>query len=113
MQYSATHAQDLKQQTIHDNLRLITLDIKYMYVNIPIHETLRITKTLLSKRNNALITQQMIRLLETILQQNYYTFMDNLYQTKKGISMGSPLSNTITEIFLQHLEQTPQTHFGH
>jgi len=106
VQDSATLAQDLKQLTIHDNLRLITLDIKDLYVNIPIHETLRITKTLLSKRNNALITQHIIRLLQTILQQNYFIFMDNFYQPEKSIPMGSPLSNTIAEIFLQHLKHT-------
>ena len=106
VQDSATLAQDLKQLTIHDNLRLITLDKRDLYVNIPIQETLRIMKILLSKQNNTLITQQMIRLLETILQQNYFTFMDNYYQPVKGIAMGSPLSNTIAKIFLQHLLDT-------
>ena len=52
----------------------------------------------------------MIRLLETILQQNYFTFMDNFYQPEKAISMGSPLSNSIAEIFLQHLEHTHLKH---
>jgi len=34
------------------------------------------------------------------------SFENNLYQPEKGISMGSPISNTIAEIFLQHIENT-------
>ena len=48
----------------------------------------------------------MIKLIETTLQQNYFTFANNIYQPVKGVSMGSPLSGNIAEIFLQHLEQT-------
>jgi len=40
----------------------------------------------------------------TILQQNYFTFQEQIYQTDKEIVMGSPISGTIAEIFLQHLE---------
>jgi hypothetical protein len=60
---------------------------------------------MLSVHNTEPITQQIIILLKTILEQNYFTFLDNTYQPEKGVSMGSPLSNTIAEIFLQHLEQ--------
>jgi hypothetical protein len=31
-------------------------------------------------------------------------FQDNCYQPDKGVAMGSPLSGTVAEIFLQHLE---------
>jgi len=49
---------------------------------------------------------QICRLLETILQQNYFIFQEQIYQPDKGIMMGSPISGTIAEIFLQHLEHT-------
>ena len=39
-----------------------------------------------------------------ILQQNYFIFQEQIYQPDKGIAMGSPISGTIAEIFLQHLE---------
>jgi hypothetical protein len=44
-------------------------------------------------------------LLETILQQNYFSFQNNTYQPEKGVSVGSPISNT-AEIFLQYLKNT-------
>jgi hypothetical protein len=65
-----------------------------------------ITKSILLKHNDSQVTKQIITLLETILQQNYFSFENNLYQPEKGISMGSPISNTVAEIFLQDTENT-------
>jgi hypothetical protein len=73
-------------------------------------ETLAITKHLLSEHNEEHITTQILKLLETILQQNYFSFQNNTYQPEKGVSMGSPISNTVAEIFLQYLENTHLKH---
>jgi len=48
----------------------------------------------------------MITFLEVTLQQNYFSFCNNIYQPEKGVSMGSPISNMVEEIFLQDLEKT-------
>jgi len=42
----------------------------------------------------------------TILGKNYFAFQDHCYQPDKGVAMGSPLSGTVAEIFLQHLENS-------
>ena len=104
---STNLAQDLKNIIIKDKYQLITFDIKDLYVNIPIEETINITKALLmaQNNNNNNITLQMLKLIKTMLQQNYFAFNGNIYQPKKGISMGSPLSGEIAEIFLYHLEK--------
>ena len=94
---------DLTKMKLDENHRMITLDNKDLYVNIPIQETLRIAKTLLLENNNEHTTKQMITLLEVTLQQNYFSFCNNIYQPEKGVSMGSPISNTVAEIFLQDL----------
>src|SRR5215469_16522409 len=85
---------------------MIILDIEDLYVNIPINETIMITKTLVSKHNNEQTTNQITMLLETILKQNYLSFQGNIYQPTKGVSMGSPISGIMAEIFLQHIENT-------
>jgi len=97
--------QELKQFKLNNNHRLITFDIKDLYVNIPTTETLNIGKSMLDTQNNKNITQQILLLLNTTLHQNYFTFDNKIYQPTTGISMGSPLSNDITEIFLQYHEQ--------
>ena len=80
------------------------MDIKDLYVNIPITETIDTARTQLLKHTDPEITTQICRLLETILQQNYFLFQEQIYQHNKGITMGSSISGTIVEIFLQHLE---------
>jgi len=42
--------------------------------------------------------------MEAVLSQNYFMFQNQIYQPEKEVSMGSPISSTIAEIFLQYLE---------
>ena len=67
---STTLAQDLTKLNFNRHHRLMSLDIKYLYVNILITETTDITKQQLLKYNDLEITLQICKLLETILQQN-------------------------------------------
>jgi hypothetical protein len=84
---------------------MINFDIKDLYVNIPIDETLNIIKTELLQNNNNHITHQILSLLRVILSQNYFTFQQQIYQPEQDISMRSPISSLIAEIFLQHFEE--------
>jgi len=86
--------------------KLITYNIKDLYVNIPKEDTLTITKSRPLKSNDTQTMQQIITLMRLVLSQNYFTFQNKVYQPEKGVSMGSPISSTIAEIFLQYY-----THF--
>jgi hypothetical protein len=101
---SITLAEDLSKLTTNENHRMINYDIKDLYVNIPIADTLTITKSMLNKHNDSQITRQLLRLLDVILHQNYLAFQNQIYKPEKGVSMGSPISNIVAEIFLQHFE---------
>jgi hypothetical protein len=83
---------------------MITYDIKDLYVNIPIEETLTITKQQLLKNNDKCKTKQIITILHTLLKQNYFEFQETIYHPNKGVAMGSPISGTMAEIFLHHIE---------
>ena len=82
---------------------MVTYDIKDVFINIPIEGTLTITKALLLKNNNKQMAQQIITLLRLVLSQYCFTFRNQIYEPEKGIAVGSPISGTIAEIFLQHL----------
>ena len=97
-------ANDLTKLKINGNHKLLTYDIKDVYVSIPIEETLTITKSKLLENNDMQTTQQIITLKKLILSQNYFTFQNKICQPEKGGSMGSPVSSIIAEIFLQHFE---------
>jgi len=83
---------------------MITFDIKDLYVNIHIDETFNIIKMKLQQNNDTQTTHQIISLLKTVMSQNYFTFQQKIYQPEQGISMASPISSLIAEIFLQNYE---------
>jgi hypothetical protein len=66
-------AEELKTIHFHENMKIITLDIKDLYVNLPIQGILQTTIFWLSRHNNTSTTiEQILQLLETILKQNYF-----------------------------------------
>jgi len=88
---------------------LITKYIKDLYVNLPIQNILHITRFWLNKHNNInTITEQTLYLLKVILKQNYFQYNNQFFQkkkTKRSHCHGIPISSTITEIYLQILEE--------
>jgi len=72
--------------------------------NIPIEETIRITKHQLLKNNDIHITKQIITVLKIILEQNYFAFQETIYHPNKGTAMGSPISGNMAELFLQYIQ---------
>jgi len=54
--------------------------------------------------NNEEMNGQIILLLNTVVEQNYFQYNDQFFKLAKGTAMGSPISGTIAEIYLQHTE---------
>ena len=113
-QYNVTNsinlANELIKLEITDNHKLISFDIKDLYVNIPIQETIKIVQKKMTKNNDPQKTQQIIKLLKVILEQNYYSFRQQIFQPTQGVAMGSPISGLIAELFLQHFEEIHLKH---
>jgi len=62
-------AQELHNIQIDGNYKLITLDIKDLYVNLPIQSIIRTTRFWLNKGNHdKIITEQVLYILEIILK---------------------------------------------
>ena len=58
---SITLANELTKININENHRMVTFDIKDLYVNIPIGEALEIANNLLKENNNEQETKQINR----------------------------------------------------
>jgi hypothetical protein len=87
-------------------MKVITLDIKNLYVNLPIKGIIDTTRFWLNKNGNTNeLTKQTLCLLETILRQNYFQHNEQFFQPEKGIAVGSPISSTVAEIYLQYIEE--------
>jgi hypothetical protein len=105
-------AEELKIIQIDKHKKVITLDMKDLYVSLPIQGILHTTKFWVSKHNNTnILTEQTLQLLEVILKQNYFQYNNQLFQPVKGTAMGSPISNTIAKIYLQFLEEMHIKHW--
>jgi len=50
------------------------------------------------------MNKQIIILMNTVIEQNYFQYNNKFYKPHKGIVMGSSISGTIAEIYLQHIE---------
>jgi hypothetical protein len=64
----------------------------------------------MTKNNDPQKTQQIINLLKVILEQNYFTFQEQIFQPTQCVAMGSPISGFESEIFLQQHEEIHLKH---
>jgi len=112
--YNITNSNGLTHELVklHINThhRLLTLDIKDLCINVPIQETLNLTKAQVTNYNDKHSTYQIMTVLNIILKQNYFSFRGQIYQPDKGVVMGFQVSCTMAEVFLQHLEETTIKH---
>ena len=100
-------AEELKNVKINENTRIITLDIKDLYMNLPPKVIIKATRHWLNKNNNNReIINQVLNILWTIMKQNYFQYKDKFYQPERGKGMGSPISGTMAETYLQYIEET-------
>ena len=70
---------------------------------IPVNETIDIIKNELHQNSSLskLEIKEIIKLLKTILSQNYFTFNDKFYFQSKCLAMSSPLSDFLDDVYLQ------------
>ena len=109
--FNITNSTDLINQLsktpITPTSTLASLDISNMYSNIPIAETRKILENM--TQNNLVnpdVKQELLSWFDTITKQNYFLSNDNIIIQKEGLAMGAPSSGILSEIFLQHAEQS-------
>jgi hypothetical protein len=106
IQNSKQFANQIKNLNIHDGHKMMTLDISNLYTNIPVKEVIQIIEKELGNNSNlnSSVKTEIIRLIKTTTEQNYFMFNDNFWKQETGTPMGSPISSIIAEIVLQNLE---------
>jgi hypothetical protein len=96
----------LKEINIQDGTKVCSFDIKNMYTNIQQKELINIIYNALA--NNDTPDDQkneIVKLVKTILNQNYFQHNTQIYIQQEGLAMGAPTSAILAEIFIQYLEQ--------
>jgi len=83
--------QDMHNIQINEHNRMITLDIKDLYVNLPTKNIPCITEFWLNRsKHHPATTEHIPYFLKIILKQNYFQYNNQFYQPNNSNAMGSP-----------------------
>jgi hypothetical protein len=52
------------------------------------------------------IRKELLRIIKTVLKQNYFNFKNTTYTQPEGLAMGAPKSAIFSELYLQKIEHT-------
>jgi hypothetical protein len=99
-------AQELHKLHITEKHKILTLDIKDLYVNLPKQGIIQSIIFSLDKNNTCKkVKDQIIRLRKIISEQNYFQYNDQFFKPKNGTAMGSHVFGTLAEIYLEHTDE--------
>jgi hypothetical protein len=98
---------DLTDLPYDHTIKFASFDITNMYSNIPKNEVITIIKKLCEASGTEdSIKQDILKISEVLIEQNYFHFQDIICIQNGGLAMGAPTSSTFSEIYLQYIENT-------
>ena len=95
---------------IEENEMFNSHDVFSLFTNTPIKESLEIIKKRLMddkdlKNRTKLDANDITEMLEFILTKTYFEFRGAIYRQRFGAAMGSQVSSTVANFFMEFLEQ--------
>jgi len=95
----------IKTVQVPPNARLISFDVTNLFTNVPVHESKQLVQDILNESScDKLVKDEFMILFDTCLKQNYFRFNNVFYKQLHGLSMGSPISPLVADIFMNYLE---------
>lgn len=108
----------LRQQDLDlgEDVWLVTGDVKAMYTNIPPAEAISVVDEILQKsrkghRSNG--AADLIKLLEFVLQNNCFNFLEDSYIQKSGLAMGTACAPAVANLYCAKYEQELTVKYPH
>ena len=97
---------DFAQNNDTTFLKMISFDIKSLFTCIPTEEVLNFIERKIDTGN--IVTQipkeNFMKLLEVCVKNNVFEFENQFFKQKRGLSMGSPLSPVLANLFMEFVE---------
>ena len=100
---SLSFAKEIRNYTCNSNDVLASFDIKSLYTNVPLVETINIIIDLIFRSSNLFnlfSKEQFKKFLQLTLLDTYFFFDNSLYKQVDGLAMGSPIAPILANIFL-------------
>ena len=107
---SGVFAERIREQTLEPDGIFVSFDVVSLFTCIPTHLALRITRerlhqdSTLCERTNV-SSDNVMRLLDFVLNNVYFTFQGTHYQQVFGCPMGSPISAILANLVMKHIEE--------
>ena len=105
---SIEFANELKDFKFNESLFLASFDVKSLFTNIPLAETIDICVRECDRLNlvpYGLTSKEFRSLLELSVKESIFIFDDQLFLQLDGVAMGSPLGPTLANAFLCYHER--------
>ena len=93
------------------NYTVFIMDVKALCSSVPQKEGMAVCKKALDNRNNKNIpTETIITLMETVLENNIFSFGDQNYRQCEGTVIGSKLGKNFACMYMGEWEKEPLSH---
>ena len=105
---SFSFADEISKHQNSDNLVMASFDVKSLFTNIPLEETIDIIANSLYSENNSFLSfpiNQFKKLLSFAVKNTLFLFNDKMYRQLDGVAMDSPLGPSFANIFLSYHEK--------
>ena len=106
-QYTIKNSADFRMQIESfrkNDMFLASFDIKDLYTNIPLNETIEICLNLINSNLFNIPREMFKKLLQLSVFNNIFKFDNEYYVQNDGLGMGLPLSPTLANVFLAYHE---------
>jgi hypothetical protein len=111
-------AEQIRLQSISSNEIMVSFNVVSLFTSIPIELALQVVKQRLVQDNNLttrtdISINNIIKLLEFVLRNSFFKYDGCHYQQISGCAMGSPISATLANIVMEHIEEIAITTAPH
>ena len=91
--------------------RLVSFDVTNLFTQVPVDEALKVLEERLSAdvtltERTSIPVPQLTELIEICLWTTFFQFQDTFYEQVDGAAMGFPFSPIVTNLYMEHLEET-------
>ena len=105
---SFTFVEMIRQTTVPPSAHMCSFDIKSLFTNVPLEETIDICVNQLYNsdlQKPALTEKSFRKLIQKVTAGVEFSFNDIMYQQVDGVAMGSPLGPVLANIFVGYHEE--------
>ena len=99
--------EQLKDIRIADDEVMVSFDVESLFPSVPQDKAIACLSEWFRANDLADgVKNELIKLTKLCIDHSYFTFNNNIYKQKDGLSMGNPVSPMLADVFMSKLELT-------